>query len=488
MELRSHRLRVLQPSASTSRPATRRRAQARPDQGPSPPKRQCFEEEEGECRASPTTPVGACLCHALGSPLCHAWGDNAIVPMAGCRFCKRADNDPNIFGETFQQGTLQIHENCMYHASELFQHGNDDEGFYGFLLPDIQQELQRVAQKKCCICGQQGASVRCRRRKCFRTFHFPCGRERGCISQFFGEYRSFCWRHAPKQKVRLVPQEQQQCTVCMEAVEERPGYNTLVCPSCKTARFHRHCIQSHALSAALYHFCCPLCRDMETFQAEMLKLGIKIPNRNAAWEDEESFLDLSLWYSTCSASVCLCPHGQEYTEDVGPWRFLICQSCGSCGTHEFCSTLSGDIESWECSDCSAAGTDVHLSSSPCTSMLLQCESRHSTPAPGTLAPSLRLPAQLQKHPNSQLPAQPTGSPSHTPPSPPLINNLAAGNTTSECDSITSWAHADIRAVREWEPSTAQAQGRAMEDTTGYCWQLRQRVSDSPDNLSWHRKS
>ncbi|OXB51208.1 hypothetical protein ASZ78_001373 [Callipepla squamata] len=75
--------------------------------------------------------------------------------------------------------------------------------------------------------------------------------------------------------------------------------------------------QGLALSAALYHFCCPLCRDMETFQAEMRRLGIKIPSRDAAWEDEESFLDLSQRHSTCDTNVCLCPQGREHSENMG---------------------------------------------------------------------------------------------------------------------------------------------------------------------------
>lgn len=96
--------------------------------------------------------------------------------MAVCRLCQRADDDPEVFGETCQQDGLCIHENCLvspqgvqppapdpvpaaahpthtpgsllqYHASGLSQQGDDGEGFFGFLFPDIHQELQRVAQK-----------------------------------------------------------------------------------------------------------------------------------------------------------------------------------------------------------------------------------------------------------------------------------------------------------------------------------------------------
>ncbi|XP_031447220.1 scavenger receptor cysteine-rich domain-containing group B protein [Phasianus colchicus] len=76
----------------------------------------------------------------------------ALAPIApldpeGCRLCQRTEHDPEIYGETCRQDSLCIHENCLYHASGLYQRGADEEGFFGFLFPDIEQELQRVAQK-----------------------------------------------------------------------------------------------------------------------------------------------------------------------------------------------------------------------------------------------------------------------------------------------------------------------------------------------------
>ncbi|OXB51930.1 hypothetical protein ASZ78_013189, partial [Callipepla squamata] len=274
-----------------------------------------------------------------GSPRCHAWGDDAAVPVAGCGLCKRADRDPVTFGETCRQDALCIHENCLYHASGLIQRGNDDEGFFGFLLPDIEQELQRVAQKMCCICRQRGASVRCQRRRCYRTFHYPCGRERGCVSQFFGRYRSFCWLHRPRQRARPARRQQPHCVICLEAVEEQPSYSTVFCPACTGSRFHRDCIQLLALSAL--HFRCPLCRDSENFQAEMLRLGIKVPNRAEVWEEVEAFQDLFQQQSSCDAGVCHCPLGREHSDRLG--------------THHFCSSIAEDIDSWDCDICSAAG-------------------------------------------------------------------------------------------------------------------------------------
>ncbi|XP_031447643.1 PHD finger protein 7-like isoform X2 [Phasianus colchicus] len=153
-----------------------------------------------------------------------------------------------------------------------------------------------------------------------------------------------------------------QCAICLEAVEGCPSYNTLICPSCTSAQFHRHCIQGQALRAALHHFRCPLCQDMQAFQAEMFRLGIKIPDRDAAWEVEEgAFHDLYQRHSSCDTSLCLCPIGWDYSENTGPWRMLLCSSCGSCGTHQHCSAIAEDAESWECSGCSGEGTAPSVS-------------------------------------------------------------------------------------------------------------------------------
>ncbi|KAM4647871.1 PHD finger protein 7-like, partial [Amazona ochrocephala] len=277
-------------------------------------------------------------------------------PPAVCGFCKRADCDPEVLGQLCRHDGLCVHENCLYHASGLYQRGADEEGFYGFLFPDIQEALKRVAQKRCCICRQPGASVSCGARRCPRTFHYPCGSERGCVSQFFGEFKSFCWKHRPVQRVRAVQQDQTLCLICQEAVAERPRYDTLVCPTCTSAWFHRRCIQGQALSSALHHFRCPLCQDMSTFQEEMFRLGIKIPDRDAAWEEDGAFADHYQRHSSCDASQCLCPVGREEAEENGPWRMLLCHSCGSRGTHQRCSNLGEEVHSWECCDCSDTGT------------------------------------------------------------------------------------------------------------------------------------
>lgn len=55
--------------------------------------------------------------------------------------------------------------------------------------------------------------------------------------------RSFCWKHRPAQRLRVPQQGHSPCIICLEAVARRPCYNTLVCPVCTSAWFHRRCIQ-----------------------------------------------------------------------------------------------------------------------------------------------------------------------------------------------------------------------------------------------------
>uniref|UniRef100_A0A674JKU1 PHD finger protein 7 n=1 Tax=Terrapene triunguis TaxID=2587831 RepID=A0A674JKU1_9SAUR len=204
----------------------------------------------------------------------------------------------------------------------------------------------------CCVCGCKGASIACQGRKCTKNFHFPCGSERGCIYQFFGEFKSFCWKHRPVQRVRRRQQQAETiCIICLESMPGKPSYSAMVCPACKHAWFHRGCIQGHALRAALYHFRCPRCRDMGTFQREMFRMGIKIPDRDAAWEADGAFSDQYHRHSRCDAGCCLYVGGREQFAEVGPWQLLLCNSCGSQGTHRRCASLGATRGPWECEDC-----------------------------------------------------------------------------------------------------------------------------------------
>ncbi|KAF1465411.1 G2/M phase-specific E3 ubiquitin-protein ligase, partial [Pygoscelis antarcticus] len=203
----------------------------------------------------------------------------------------------------------------------------------------------------CFVCGEGGAAITCRETGCDRSFHLPCAMEGGCITQFLPQYRSFCWEHRPEQAVEAAPEENTTCLICLDPVEDRKSYSTMVCPACKHAWFHRGCIQGQAVCAGISRFQCPLCRDKDLFLLEMLVMGIRIPFRLPSWENSHAYAALSERHSRCDASECLCPGGREQAEEEGPWHLLLCCSCAAEGTHRRCSCLTNSTASWECDSC-----------------------------------------------------------------------------------------------------------------------------------------
>ncbi|NXF93358.1 G2E3 ligase, partial [Eubucco bourcierii] len=232
----------------------------------------------------------------------------------------------------------------------------------------------------CCVCGRNGASVNCCVLGCEQRFHLPCALQGECIIQYFGSYRAFCSQHRPQQAVDRDPEPQTECLFCFEVVGDRKSYQTMLCPACQHAWFHRQCVQvgalpiaqghgrcsappgppfmlllfllyTHALHAATSAFHCPLCRNKQEFREEMLRMGIRIPRRPPAWETAGAFEGLMARHSRCDASECLCPAGREQAEEEGPWQLLLCSSCAAEGTHRSCSNLRDSADSWECQDC-----------------------------------------------------------------------------------------------------------------------------------------
>ncbi|XP_023773320.1 PHD finger protein 7-like isoform X2 [Cyanistes caeruleus] len=273
-----------------------------------------------------------------------------------CVLCHRVEADPDICGDKQEKYGLCAHVFCLYFATLLFQQANERVGLLGFLPRDIQLAVRRAAQKHCCVCGQSGATIMCCKEGCDRWFHLPCAKEGGCVNLYIAPFRSYCPEHRPEQDVQVTPEPGTECPICMEPVEDRMTYKTIVCPTCKRAWFHRDCLQGQAMRAGLFSFCCPLCRDRETFLVEMFVMGIRIPIRDPTWEDNDAFADLGERHNTCNARECLYPGGREEAEEEGPWKLLLCSSCAAEGTHRRCSGLTVRTTHWECDSCAGLGT------------------------------------------------------------------------------------------------------------------------------------
>eukprot|EP00075_Anas_platyrhynchos_P030956 XP_027320209.1 PHD finger protein 7-like isoform X3 [Anas platyrhynchos] len=181
-----------------------------------------------------------------------AAGEEEKAPEAQedeCVLCHRSDTSLDGCGLMLKVDGVCAHVHCLYPAQGLYQRGAEGEGIFRFLCADIRRVAGRAARKRCCVCRKKGATVACRQKRCSRRFHLPCSSQRGCISQFFGEYSSFCWEHRPQQTVETLQEGHTTCIICMEVVEDSLSYTTMVCPSCKHAWFHRACIQGQALGA-----------------------------------------------------------------------------------------------------------------------------------------------------------------------------------------------------------------------------------------------
>ncbi|XP_031216853.1 PHD finger protein 7 isoform X2 [Mastomys coucha] len=269
-----------------------------------------------------------------------------------CLLCLQEPGDPEKLGEFLQKGNLCVHYFCLILSSRLPQKGQPNRGLHGFMPEDIKREAARASKKICFVCKKKGAAIRCQNGQCVQNFHLPCGQERGCLSQFFGEYKSYCRKHRPTQNIRPGSLGEESCVLCFEDLSQTSVEN-IRSPCCSQAIYHRKCIQKYAHTSAKHFFKCPQCNNRKEFPQEMLRMGIHIPDRDAAWELEPgAFSELYQHYQHCDAPICLYKQGRNSFENEGRWRLILCATCGSHGTHRECSFLRPNSKKWECNECS----------------------------------------------------------------------------------------------------------------------------------------
>ncbi|XP_076163403.1 uncharacterized protein LOC143144656 [Ptiloglossa arizonensis] len=298
-----------------------------------------------------------------------------------CCFCGLSEDDELEFGKIYKHGDIVTHYYCLLLSSNMEQRGKDNEGILGFLSLDIQKELRRGKKLICSYCKKTGATLGCCNTKCKRIFHYPCGLRAGTLNQFFGEFRSFCKDHRPKQKIdlqvknELAKTKEVKCYICYDNVNSGDIINTIWAPCCKkNAWFHRKCVQQLAVNAG-YFFKCPLCNDKKAFQKAMLEFGIFIPSQDASWELEpNAFQELLYRHDQCDAPICLCPKGRKHTSFNAKWELTLCRTCGSQGIHMACGKLKWANPIWECSECiSILGKSTNTINSNTTGCTLQTD-------------------------------------------------------------------------------------------------------------------
>ncbi|KAL6255966.1 hypothetical protein P5V15_013203 [Pogonomyrmex californicus] len=281
-------------------------------------------------------------------------------PAKVCSFCNLSDDNELEYGKIYEHNGVVTHYYCLLLSSNMEQKGKDDEGILGFLTEDIQKELRRGKRLVCSYCKKIGATLGCCNVRCKRIFHFPCGLKAGSLHQFFGEFRSYCINHRPKQKIddkilkQICSVDNVLCYICYDKVNTDDFIKTLWAPCCKKdAWFHRNCVQQLASSAG-YFFKCPLCNNKKDFQKAMLEYGIFVPSQDASWElVPNAFEELLYRHNQCDAVKCLCPKGRKYTSNNAKWELSLCRTCGSQGVHMACGQLKWANPVWECDECTS---------------------------------------------------------------------------------------------------------------------------------------
>ncbi|XP_014215210.1 uncharacterized protein LOC106644280 isoform X2 [Copidosoma floridanum] len=275
-----------------------------------------------------------------------------------CCFCFMSENNELEFGKLYHYNGIVTHYYCLLLSSNMEQKGSDDQGILGFLEEDIQKEIRRGKRLYCSYCKKNGATLGCCNAKCKRIFHLPCGLKAGSLHQFFGEFRSYCINHRPRQKIddrvkrEIGKMSNILCYICYEGVKPLDSNGTLWAPCCKkNAWFHRRCVQQLAMSAG-YFFKCPLCNNKREFQTAMLEYGIYIPRQDASWElVPNAFEELLYRHDRCDSKICQCAKGRTYTSSNGKWELILCRTCGSQGIHVLCGQLKWSNPTWDCPEC-----------------------------------------------------------------------------------------------------------------------------------------
>ena len=264
------------------------------------------------------------------------------------------------------KGYEYYHYFCCLFSSQGVQRGRDEEGINGFLAEDLKKEVRRGESLVCDFCGENGATIECHRRKsCKKRYHFSCGALCTDPSQHVFIFRdnmdSYCYSHAPRQKISVVSPEPT-CLVCLDTCGSTgPGPGRLVSPCCGRT-YHRDCVQKTALQAGKAALKCPACNDKERFMVEMEQCGVYIPHADAQWEMPENsnfyqFDDMLNMYRKCDSLLCSCPHGREFSRPGSKYEIIKCVTCGQSGVHVSCGKLETGVK-YTCDTCQPHDSDT----------------------------------------------------------------------------------------------------------------------------------
>lgn len=230
----------------------------------------------------------------------------------------------------------------------------------GFRIPDILAAEEKYKNKECFKCGKKKAAVKCAQKGCKRTWHFTCGRYANCITQFIGEYKSYCNKHVPD--TNRLTHNGTYCQVCFKYLQEYHPASSIFSDCCydfclqeqpeiykseedvKQDKFVCYqCVQKYTVNAG-YDSMCITCSmapmEREDWQDQMRRKGIFVPQKMAEWEKMPHFKDLT-------KRRCIHPECPTPQKLSAVWT---CRVCGCFPLHLQCAKVK-DFKDYLCQKC-----------------------------------------------------------------------------------------------------------------------------------------
>uniref|UniRef100_A0A182K2T7 PHD-type domain-containing protein n=1 Tax=Anopheles christyi TaxID=43041 RepID=A0A182K2T7_9DIPT len=271
-----------------------------------------------------------------------------------CDVCLLSENHPVRYGEfiekVFKRSIIRVHYFCLLSGQNIPQNGISSSGIAGYKIADVVKSFPEFREKQCYYCRHPSAPIECAQTGCGRRFHYICGYNNSCVTQFFGEFMSYCEQHLPKACRVPVNAKGRWCDICFEGLPQvtDANYNPLSiirtrCDSeCPDGLLHRECVQRFAYTSG-YNFKCPLCWN-KNFRQHAAECGIFVPQRESAWEREPgAFKDLHK--NRCTATTCALANRRNTTTQL-----IGCKVCGGQLMHKLCSGVT-DVNKYLCSVC-----------------------------------------------------------------------------------------------------------------------------------------
>ncbi|XP_053671024.1 PHD finger protein 7-like [Anopheles nili] len=273
-----------------------------------------------------------------------------------CDICLLSLKNPVQYGEfivrEFSSLKIKCHYFCLLTGTLIPQRGVIKSGITGFLIRDIVASFREYRYRNCVYCQCPSAPIRCAKDGCDRWFHYPCGYDNSCLTQFCDQFNSFCHLHVPEEYYQPQNTKDKDCEICFEELPQLTDANFNILsviqscnkPKCPPGLMHRTCLQRFAYTSG-YNFKCPLCFRKD-FKIQAIKRGIFVPSRESAWEREVgAYKDIHK--RKCTAAHCILA---KTCNEKNASTLVGCKICGGQLMHRVCTQLA-DSDVYLCANC-----------------------------------------------------------------------------------------------------------------------------------------